>query len=55
MIETTLQWKALTTFSPNALASTICYCLNIHQGQKRDEMPEPKLLSLEDIAGNKKV
>ena len=55
MIETIMQWNVLTAFGDSTLASTICYCLNFQQRLKRDEMPEPKLISPKDIAGNTKL
>ena len=55
VIETMMQWKVLTAFGDSTLASTIFYCLNSQQRLKRDEMPEPKLISPKDIAGNTKL
>ena len=55
VIETMMRWKALTAFGDSTLASTICYCLNFQQRLRKDEMPEPKLISPEDIAGNTKI
>ena len=37
MVEAKAQWKALTAFGDNTLASTISYCLNFRQGMKKDE------------------
>ena len=37
MIETNMQWKALTAFGETTLASTISHCLNFQQRLKRDE------------------
>ena len=51
MIETMVQWKALTSFGTTALASTICYCLNFQQGLNRDEILRAKLISPMEIAG----
>ena len=51
MIETMMQWKALSAFGDNILTSTICYCLNFTQGLKRDENPRPKLIFPTNIQG----
>ena len=55
IIETMMQWKALIGFGTTTLASTICYCLNFHQGSNRDENPRPKLISTQDITGKTKI
>ena len=55
MIETMSQWKPLIAFGDTSLASAICYCLNFQQRLRKDEMPESKLISPEDIAGNTKI
>ena len=55
MIETTMQWKALSAHGDSTLASTICYCLNFQQGLKRNEIPRPKLISPKDITGKTKI
>ena len=58
MIETMMQWKALSAFGNStlaggdtSLASTICCCLNYQQGLKRDENLRPKLISSINIEG----
>ena len=51
MIETMMQWKALSIFGDSTFSSTICCCLNFHQGSMRNESPRPKLISPKDIAG----
>ena len=54
MVETNMQWKALTAFGDTRLSSTISYCLNFQQGLKRDEKPMPKLMSPKGMEGKKK-
>ena len=55
MIETTMRWKALSTFGDTKLTTTICYCLNFQQGMKKDEISRPKLISPKDITGKTKI
>ena len=55
MIETMMQWKALTFLDDTTLASTLSYCLNFQQGLKRDEFPRPKLTSPNEITGKTKI
>ena len=46
-----MQWRPLTAFGDDAVASTICHCLNFQQGPKRDDSPRPKLISPNDFTG----
>ena len=51
MIETMMQWKALTVFGDTSPASAICHCLNFQQGLERDENPRQKLIFPTNIQG----
>ena len=46
-----MQWRPWTAFGDDAIASTICHCLNFQQGPKRDDSPRPKLISPNDVTG----
>ena len=55
MIETMMQWKALSAFGDTKLASTICFCLNHQQGLNRDQNHRPKLILTKDITGKTEI
>jgi hypothetical protein len=56
MIETMMQWKALTAFGDTSPVLAICLCLNFQQGLKRDdEISRPIFISPKDITGKIKI
>ena len=44
MIETMMEWRPLTAFGDDVVASTIGHCLNFQQGPNRDDRPRAKLI-----------